>query len=277
MPLPATSTVGPHTLTLKGFRSGGYSKRNNDPASVRHYFQPHLELTSGGQPAPLQLFKKGPLVDLAGNHYEYGYQSSAGLWFGPHQLTLTARVPTPEPLLKASRIESSPIDVPADNLVVPLSQSIELRSGRIRVRLVSVGGRGETLQPDPTPAGTVQWSYNGEVGGTTPDSRHAYEVSRGTHRPHVTGTSPPVKLKVQAQLIHTLYSAEGLGPQEWLAVDKVIDDQSRAVPFQDFLNHEVRMVLAAPLPDAKSLRLSFEVRDSADFTFVIDPPKPGSP
>jgi hypothetical protein len=101
-----------------------------------------------------------------------------------------------------------------------------------------------------------------------------FEVSRGTHRPHVSGTSPLVELQVKAQLIHTLYSAEGLGPHEWLVVDKVLDDQSRTVPFHDLHHHDVRMVLAAPLSDAKSLRFRFEVRDSADFTFVIDPPKP---
>jgi hypothetical protein len=272
-PLPATSTVGPHTLTLKGLRRNGHSISGNDPASVRHYFTADLEMTSSGQPVPLHVFRNGPLVDLAGNRYESGYQSGVGLWFGPHHLTLTARVPTPEPLLTASRVESTLIDIAADNVVLSLTQAFELRSGRIRGRLVSVGGRGETLQPDPTPSGTVQWGYHGDMSGSHPGSRKTYEVSRGTHRPHVSGTSPLVELQVKAPLIHTLYSAEGLGPHEWLVVDKVLDDQSRTVPFHDFHNHDVRMVLADPLPDAKSLRLSFEVRDSADFTFVIDPPK----
>lgn len=273
-PLPATATVGPHTLTLKEFRGTGSSSRGNDPYSVRPHFHPELELRSGGQSSPVNLFKTGPVVDSAGNTYELGYHNGAGLWFGPHQWTVTAQVPTPEPLREASMAESAAIDIPADNAVVPIIPAFTLRSGRITGRLVTAGGRGETLQADPTPAGTVQWGYFGGVNRKDTGKSEHFQVSRGTHRGGSSGGKVPIELQVKAKLIHLLYSAEGLEKTEWLGVDQVLDDQSRPVPHHDLLHHGVRMVFADPAPDAKSLRLRFLVRDSAEFTFVIDPPSP---
>jgi hypothetical protein len=273
-PLPATATAGPHALTLKGFRQSGSHSRGNDPYSVRPHFHAELELTSGGQASPVNLFKTGPVVDSAGNTYELGYHNGAGLWFGPHQWTVTAQVPTPEPLRAASTVESPAIDLPADNAVVPLSTTLELRSGRIRGTFVTIGGRGETLQSDPTPAGSVQWGYYGGVNAPGQGASKNFEVSRGTHRHLSSGASVPIELKVKAQLVHVLYSAEGLTKDEWLGVDQVLDDQSRTVPFNDLFHHGTRLVFVDPQPDAKSLRLRFLVRDSAEFTFVIDPPQP---
>jgi hypothetical protein len=275
-PLPAVSTVGPHSLTLERFWSSGYSSRGKeDPYSIRHAFGPNFSLTSGGQSFPVHLFKTGPLVDSAGNVFESGYSGEVGPWFGPQQLTVTAQIPTPEALRVASTCESPLVDVPVANTVVPLSPTFELRSGRIRGRIATIGGRGETSQADPPPGGPAMFGH-GVVGAQLSNQGRSltFRVYRDK-RHRFPGRSPDtIGLRVEADLVHVLYSAEGLTPSEWLGVDQVLDDQSRPVPHYDYEYCGTRIVFADPLPDAKSLRLRFLVRDSADFTFVVDPPSP---
>jgi hypothetical protein len=273
-PLPAVSTVGPHALTLKGFRVGGTRSTGGDKVNLRHFFAYDLELTSGGQPAPIHLFRRGPVVDSLGNTYDHGYAEAVGLWFGPHQLTVTAQVPTPEELHESSTVEMAEIAIPADNTVIPLSTKFELRSGRIRGRFVTGGGRGETSQSDPTPSASAPWTYRGGVQQFATWKQLSFEVWRWPARTPPGRRPAPIELRVKAPLVHVLYSAEGLDKTEWLEVDQVLDDQSRAVPFNNVFHHGVRMVFADPLTDAKSLRLRFLVRDVAEFTFVVDPPSP---
>jgi hypothetical protein len=268
-PLPARSTVGPNTLVLKGFRGGGWSSRgDNEPEHVRHHFQYELDLEAGGQVAPAHLFRNGPVVDLGGNLVEDGYQGGARPCFGPHRLSLTARVPTAPELVESSRRETPDLAIPPDNSARSLTDALRFRDGRIVVSLRAVGGRGTVQYPDPTPSGTVQW---GQYGGI---ENVSYNVRRETNH---TGTSRDIRLRVEAKLVHVLFDSTGLTADEWLVATGVVDDQGRAVKFYDFTNHGVRMVLANPEPDAKSLRVAFEVQDAATFEFFVEPPQPVAP
>ena len=268
-PLPATSTVGRHQLTLKSLRNGGNSYSGNDEFSTRFHYQFEVELTSDGAPAPTRIVEHGPLTDSAGNVQSRGYAHGARHHFAPHRFTVTAQVPSPEAIVAGSHGHIEHLPIPANDSRQESSLDLPLRDGRIRVNLLALGGRGKVTHPDPTPTSTMNWGYFGNVR----NEQFHLQRTRGHSR---TG-SGLVELVAEAKLVHLLYEATGLTPRETLIVKAVRDDQNREVPFFDTEHYGARFLFANPAADAKTLRIEWEVQDTEIFEFTINPPASPDP
>lgn len=268
-PLPATSLVGPNQLTLKSLRNSGNSYSGNDEFSTRFHYQFEVELTSDGAPAPTRIVDYGPLTDSAGNVQSRGYAHGARHHFPPHRFTLTAQVPSPESLVAGSHGHLEGLSFPADDSRQESSLELPLRDGRIRVKLLALGGRGKVTHPDPTPASTMNWGYSGSV------RNERFHLQRTTV--HSRTGSGLVELVAEAKLVHVLYEVTGLTPREKLFVEAVRDDQNREVPFFDTEHYGTRFMFANPADDAKSLRIEWEVQDTEIFEFTINPPDSPDP
>ena len=270
-PLPASSTVGPYTLTITALDPSGSSYSSNDEFSNRVHFGIRTELTVDGTPSPSRIVEHGPLTDSAGNVQARGYNHGARLHFPPHKFTLTVQVPTPESLKASSRGTISGLTIPPDNTRLPESKQAVLRDGRIRLKTVAIGGRGKVVHPDPTPTSTVQWGHFGSLGYGPRNVSMNFEARRGVDH-SASGKPGPITLTMDSRLVHVLYEVEGVQPRETLIASSVRDSQSRDVKYQDFFNSGTRMVILNPAEDATSFQVEWEIQDTEVFEFITDRP-----
>jgi hypothetical protein len=174
-------------------------------------------------------------------------------------------VPTAESLLSESRGELADLVVPPDGANLLIHSWVGLRSKRVGVHVFFGIGRGHTVCHDVSGSPRLDfWKREGHVRDVP------YRVQR-VDVPVVGGASSP-RLIVDAQLIHFTVSANGLSPHEHVDVQHATDDQGRDVPFSVMELTRARLVFLDPAPDARRIRLAFEVFDTAEFEFVVDPP-----
>lgn len=264
-PIPATSTVGPYALTITSLDESGSSYSSADEFSRRVHYSFRVELKANGVPCPTRIVEHGPLTDSAGNVQTRGYQYGARLHYPPHRFTLTTTVPTSDPkLVVSSRGSIADLPIPADNERKATVKSLSLRDGRIQLKTTALGGRGKVVHPDPTPTGNTQWGYHGSV------ENIPFRADRGAD--YSSGKPGLIQLSMNSKLVHLVYEMQGLGPRETLVVAAVRDDQNRDVPRNDFLHHDIRMVVLNPAADAKSFQVEWAVEDTEIFEFTTDAP-----
>jgi hypothetical protein len=258
LPLPQTETRGRRSATLNAVVC---EAGKNNRVTVRA----EVDVAIDGQRFTGSNFRIDEVRDPIGND---GYPRNCDLdhdaaaW----KVHISSWFPTGSTLDTGTAWKTPELPIPTTPTeVIPQDAFGDLVEGHAGVRVLYVCG------PKCPPPDLSPWYRESESArsqsGTDAFGKPVYAQivdSSGSPMLKVTGESPFVVLW------HT-----GLGWNGLLQVNEVRDDMSRPIPFQHWSRFgELGLTLCFlnPLPDTKSITMSFETYEEVTFDFLIAPP-----
>lgn len=257
--LPATKSQGDLMVTLHRLRRDFYS---HPGGGKTWYFAPETTVTENGLPTNDWYFGMN-LQDAFGNDLSRHVNVttvSAGEPAWKIQLRGWRREDKEFPASETWTLADVPL--PERDFLKPLSDAHTVDG--VTIKLVAFAGAGNVSYELPIPA-------------TQPSALLTQPISAFDSPVNIQSgvDGSPNKIQMEANWPHVVFEVAAENYQHYLLI-KARDNLNREVPTQPFtygLSPNLRAFFFKAEPDAKSLTLTFIVRNAREFEFFVKPPE----
>lgn len=262
--LPATADDGNVTLQLNNVTSQVYSWQRDHGVQENVQINVATEFFQDGQSSDEWYVQYTTFSDALGNEAQsYGFRLSP---FEPAwKLNVRAMRNKDAPFSEKEKWTASPLDLPAADTGVLVSESATVGSTLATVDVAAIGGPG-TVKYSGLGGIRTSSSYGGMAGSETFNINHDAPYA-------YSGSSAAPTSQVVCNLPHLVLKVDGLTNNQNLTLIAV-DDQGRDVkthgPYQI---SEMHFFFLEPAEDAKSVTPIVVVQDGRNFEFLIKPPE----
>jgi hypothetical protein len=263
-PMPQTQTSGRYSATLKAI----VCKEEDDG---RVTVRADVDMAIDGRGVAESTRWIDDLQDPIGNDgnsHRCCLDHGAAAW----KVRIGSWMPTGSTIETGTAWKTPELPVPTNpEEMTPLELFGDLTDGRAGVCVSYICG------PKCPPLDVSPWWYAGDGWTHSGDSTTLFGKPV---QAAVSGMSGSPLLSVSAEFPFVCICTTGLGWLDLLTVTEVRDDQSRKVPFVHwtaFVHEGLTLCILDPLPDAKSVTLSFATYTKIGFEFMIAPPPVAKP